>query len=141
MNEYFRKANPSILLSEDSILSNIWAPRTVDTAEYSKGVVVLQCLSFFLVYFVHNVHKIIWSVFWNKMRKIVTFIAFFGCWIFLVIFAFCAAAYVSAIWRIYSSKELQRSIWKFWFRGSANNNWIDHFPGMLRIIFCTPSKS
>jgi hypothetical protein len=51
------------------------------------------------------------------------------------IIAFCAAAYVSAIWRIYSSKELQRSVWEFWFRGSANNNWIDHFPGMLWTYF------
>ena len=54
---------------------------------------------------------------------------------FHFIIVFCAVAYVSAIWRIYSIKELQRSFWKFWFRGSANNNWIDHFPGMLRTYF------
>ena len=42
-----------------------------------------------------------------------------------------AAAYIFAIRRIHSSKEFQRSLWKFWFRRSARDNWTDHFYGML----------
>ena len=76
------------------------------------------------VEFVHCWKKNLFTIFW--------LLNFF---IFVSPLLFCAAAYVSAIWRIYSSKELQRSFWKFWFRGSANNNWIDHFPGMLRTYF------
>jgi len=96
------------------------------------GHTVLECCEWNLCMMYHKS-----SSCWKKMRDcyLSTIFWLLNFFIFVSPLLVCAAAYVSAIWRIYSSKELQRSLWEFWFWGSANNNWIDHFPGMLRTYF------